>query len=413
MGKRTEAGGCGSGCGCNDGAPDPDQIETFGPPPATSGPEWEAWADEVLATADADTDLGKDLARDAFRVASGELSKAAFHDRHESAVLKEFGVDERPTRAATRDGGDGRDPDGDPIPRIPDPDDGIDRRSMLKAGGLTAGFLALGTGADAVMRATGGGRPSIAAAEGGEEVQLGMAIDMERCIACLLCMEGCKSENNTSEGANWMHVFRFSEDDDDDMDGSMPRPCQHCSEPSCTYVCPTQARFKRDDDGIVLTDYDLCIGCRYCEVGCPYGVNYFEWGEPTEEAGGFGFSVEDRNDQPVAGNNPEGVMGKCTFCVHRQDDATQRGTTACADDCPVDAIHFGDMHDRDSDPRSYMREKEGESRFKLLDDLGNEPNVVYLGEKPSKDAEPIDGPFTYEDLGMEKLGEHAGRGEQP
>ena len=379
--------------------------------------DWEARAREKLGDVDYDTDLGVEISRDAMRLARGELTREEFHDRHGEAVENEFGVDERPTKPEPPGPEDGRS-----LPGVPDVNGNspMSRRNLMKA----MGGIAAASGASAVATAATGGDIGSAAAAGGDEdagtgggdgetVQLGMAIDMDRCIACMMCAEACKEENNTDRGAHWMHVFRFEEDEyGDRREGYMPRPCQHCSEPSCTYVCPTQARFKRDEDGLVLTDYDTCIGCKYCEVACPYGVNFLGKGEPTEHSSGF-HGEQVSGDRSVGGPSPQGVMGKCTFCVHRQDDATQRGTTACADDCPVDAIHFGDMHDRDSDPRSYMREKEGESRFKLLDDLGNEPNVVYLGEKPSKDAEPIDGPFTYEDLGMEKLGEHAGRGEQP
>lgn len=241
------------------------------------------------------------------------------------------------------------------------------------------------------------------------DIQMGMVIDTERCIACLKCVEACKRENDTDRGTHWMHVFRYEDEEyGDTWEGQLPRPCQHCSEPSCTYVCPTQARHKRNEDGIVLTDYERCIGCKYCEVACPYGVNFLGKGEPTEKSPGFHGSENDQNGRAVGGSPPEGVMGKCTFCVHRQDDPATSGTTACADDCPVDAIHFGDMNDQDSKPREHLRQQRDKSRFKLLENLGNEPNVVYLGDQPSKDARPVDGPYTYEELGMETLADQGG-----
>ncbi|MEF8827963.1 MAG: 4Fe-4S dicluster domain-containing protein [Haloarcula sp.] len=266
--------------------------------------------------------------------------------------------------------------------------------------------------------------------------QLGMAIDLERCYGCRACMEACKVENSTPRGAFWMHVFRFEEGEaPDTKQYNMPRPCQHCSEPSCASACPTSARFKRDEDGIVLTDYDRCIGCRYCEIGCPYGVNYAQFQHPDESQYGYGHGGSDGNDtvgsgsladalgdgnaddgkppwhDPIhdqdvgprgakmSGPQPEGVMSKCTFCVHRQDDdeRDEAGTTACAQTCPVDAIKFGDMDDPDSEPRQHLRKKSSSSTFKLLEDRGTEPNVVYIGEEPGDDTRAIEGAETFKD----------------
>jgi Fe-S-cluster-containing dehydrogenase component len=267
--------------------------------------------------------------------------------------------------------------------------------------------------------------------------QLGMVIDLERCYGCRACMEACKVENSTPRGAFWMHVFRYEEGEYPDTDQRfMPRPCQHCSEPSCASVCPTNARFKREDDGIVLTDYDRCIGCRYCEIGCPYGVNYAQFRPPEKAQYGYGSEGSDgddmygsgstdeelgeqnpgegrppwydpTHDEPVeprgnrmSGPQPEGVMSKCTFCVHRQDDPDipdQGGTTACQQTCPVDAIKFGDMDDPDSDPRQHLQEKGASSSFKLLEDRGTEPNIVYIGDEPSNDARPIESAETFKD----------------
>ncbi len=266
--------------------------------------------------------------------------------------------------------------------------------------------------------------------------QLGMAIDLERCYGCRACMEACKVENSTPRGAFWMHVFRYEEGEYPDTDQRfMPRPCQHCSEPSCAAACPTSARFKREEDGIVLTDYDRCIGCRYCEIGCPYGVNYAQFQHADEAQYGYGDEgsigddlfgsgsladqlgeeapdggrppwhdpVHDQGVEPrgthMSGPQPEGVMSKCTFCVHRQDsdDPAEQGTTACAQTCPVDAIKVGDMDDPESEPRQHLKKKGGASTFKLLEDRGTEPNVVYIGDEPSDDAREIEGADTFKD----------------
>ncbi|MEE9601168.1 MAG: 4Fe-4S dicluster domain-containing protein, partial [Thermoplasmata archaeon] len=108
-----------------------------------------------------------------------------------------------------------------------------------------------------------------------------MAIDLDRCTGCRACMEACKVENNTPQSIFWMYVFRFEEGRYPDTQmWFMPRPCMHCDNAPCVKVCPVGARYKRED-GLVATDWERCIGCRYCEVACPYGVNYFNWKEPS------------------------------------------------------------------------------------------------------------------------------------
>lgn len=213
-----------------------------------------------------------------------------------------------------------------------------------------------------------------------------------------------------------MFVSRYEEGDYPDVDQSfMPTPCQHCSDPSCTSVCPTGARFKRDKDGIVLTDYDKCIGCRYCEVACPYGVNYLQWRSPEE---GQYIDPSEVDDDSVTsqdgelsipwqnpdhdgssftgGQQPTGVMGKCTLCAHRFDNG--KDTTACEEACPADAIIVGDMDDPDSEPNKHLRKKSGSNQFNPLDDQGTDPNVKYIGKEPSKDARPVEGPDTFKDV---------------
>ncbi len=110
----------------------------------------------------------------------------------------------------------------------------------------------------------------------------GMVIDLARCMGCTACMEACKVENNTTQGIFWMYVFRLETGEYPKSNWLfMPRPCMHCDNAPCVKVCPTGARFK-SDQGMTLTDFERCIGCRYCEVACPYGVNYFNWKKPAE-----------------------------------------------------------------------------------------------------------------------------------
>ena len=379
--------------------------------------EWEADAEERLATVDYDTELGKELGRDAQRMAAGELSAEEFHERYHGEVLEEFGVDHRgdispedvedDVSDGPAGGGDGGGGGGGSVPGIPGDDD-PSRRSVLKTAGAL-GTAAVGASAgQGFIRNVYGQDEEEDEEEAEEDLQWGMAINQNNCIACLNCVEACNEENNNTPDALWMFVHRYVEDDYTEQEEYLTRPCQHCSDAPCTAACPVVSRHTRDEDGIVLTDYDTCIGCRYCEVACPYGVNYLQWAEPHEVEEferRFGikdiFQQETKDGVRAAGNPDQGVMGKCTFCVHRQDSDREElvGTTACEDVCPTDAIHFGNLEDPESAPREHLSDlEEYESTFKLLEDHGTEPNIIYVGNEPSPDATPVEGPRTVEDM---------------
>lgn len=238
-------------------------------------------------------------------------------------------------------------------------------------------------------------------------VRYGYVIDLERCMGCRACVEACKVENNTGQGIFWMHVFRFEEGSYPNVNYLfMPRPCMHCDNAPCVSVCPTGARYKRED-GFVLTDYDTCIGCRYCEVACPYGVNFFNWELPernqyydwlgAEGSGKYGLG----NVKEVVGGaippykNPDleklygkeqrltaggghriGLIEKCTWCVHRVEKGLE---PACVTTCPVSALLFGDLDNPDS---KVSRALAQERSFRLLEELGTKPRVYYIGGTP-------------------------------
>jgi len=226
----------------------------------------------------------------------------------------------------------------------------------------------------------------------------GMVIDLDRCTGCRACMEACKVENNTPQANFWMHVFRFEEGEYPNTHvWFMPRPCMHCDNAPCVKVCPVGARFKRDD-GLVDTDTDRCIGCRYCEVACPYGVNYFNWKSPNK-AYYLDWSDADlkkitNGDSPpydnpdldgaygkerrrtAGGGQAKGVIEKCTFCVQRVEKELK---PACVTTCPVFALHFGDLDDPNSEVSKLLQKK---PHFRLLEETGTKPRVFYLGGHP-------------------------------
>ncbi|RZV08215.1 molybdopterin-containing oxidoreductase family iron-sulfur binding subunit [Natrinema hispanicum] len=352
------------------------------------GNEWEGELESMLDDTEYDSQLGMDMARDAMRVTEGELSEAEFHEKYHDDVMEEFGEDERPTKEAYEKA---QEEAKGTFSRMVDKFDGDGeqtRREAMKKMGV--GAAAVGVGAWGTVD----DGPEASVAEGGHgggtethehpDTQWGMTIDLERCDGCLTCMTACQQENDLDAGVNWMYVMAWEDRNHSSPDGGqglvdsgaytdfnmgsdfnmLVRPCQHCTDAPCEKVCPTTARHTRDKDGIVLTDYDVCIGCRYCQVACPYGVNYFQWEDPSveyedidglenpEDPDEITHAEYEHGTRWVDSRAPRGVMSKCTFCPTMQDGKQgdeQVGTTACESACPPNAIQFGDVNDEKSD----------------------------------------------------------------
>ena len=269
---------------------------------------------------------------------------------------------------------------------------------LLTRRGLVERLLGVGAGALATALAAGGSVSSLATApparaavpQGGistrRKFRYGMVVDTRRCVGCRACVVACKAENKTPPGVSYTVVVdeavanRF-----DDKPIFMTKPCFHCENPPCVDVCPVSATFKRERDGIVVIDYDRCIGCRYCITGCPYGARTFDFGEnyPSIADGTLYAQVpspEYRQFRKRTDGSPVGNVRKCTFCLHLQDadgryDRAAGRWPACAKTCTGHAIFFGDFNDPDSEVSKLVRERQP---VRLKEELGTEPNVHYL-----------------------------------
>ncbi|APX95970.1 4Fe-4S ferredoxin N-terminal domain-containing protein [Natronorubrum daqingense] len=364
------------------------------------GQEWETELEGMLDDTEYDSDLGMQMAQDAMRVTKGELSEAEFHEMYHDDVMDEFGVDDRPTEeayeAAQEEGKGG-------VARMLSAfdDDGEEgRRDVMKKMGVGAAAVGLGAWGtvDDSEPSLGISQEGDDAGGDGDDVQMGMTIDLEQCDGCLSCMSACAEENNLDQGVNWMYVLEYDEPEGtpDTSNNLLVRPCQHCTDAPCEKVCPTTARHTRDSDGLVLTDYDVCIGCRYCQVACPYGVNYFQWNEPDISTDEIAEDHEDMDsdhmtseDRWVDSRAPRGTMSKCTMCPTRQDGGMgdeMVGTTACEETCPQDAIHFGNMNDETSDPQIYA---DNPSRGRTLTDFA--PDEADVEEELEELEDALDG----------------------
>jgi molybdopterin-containing oxidoreductase family iron-sulfur binding subunit len=214
-------------------------------------------------------------------------------------------------------------------------------------------------------------------------VLFGYAFNVTRCEGYMECVAACVKENNLDRKSNTQYIRIFEmehgqmspEVGDSKYFHQVPVEdhfymgvqCFHCNDAPCVKACPVKATWQ-EPDGIVVVDYDWCIGCRYCIAACPYYGRRFNWNEPVVP------KDEMTKKQHYLGNRmrSRGQMEKCTFCIQRSRAGR---LPACVEACPTGARVFGNLLDPDSEIRFVLKNKKV---YRWKEDLGTDPKFWYF-----------------------------------
>lgn len=174
-----------------------------------------------------------------------------------------------------------------------------------------------------------------------------LIIDTTKCTGCQACVEACRIRNNLPEGQSYIHGRVM---DGEEQSRYLMVQCQHCADPPCATVCPTDATYVRED-GVVLVDEKLCVGCKYCIYACPYDARIYD--------------------------AERGVADKCWLCL---DWVLGGGEPACVQACIPGARIFGRLDDPDSEVRQLIESGRAKP---LRPEFGTSPAVLrYIIEDP-------------------------------
>lgn len=155
------------------------------------------------------------------------------------------------------------------------------------------------------------------------KMQYGFFIDSSKCTGCKTCQVSCKDEKDNSLGVHFRRVYEYGGGtwqqvagiwQNDTFTYYLSIACNHCDEPTCVQGCPTGAMHKRKQDGLVVVNQDVCIGCRYCEMRCPYGAPQYD--------------------------HQKRVMSKCDGCYERVAEGLK---PVCVESCPQHALDFDEI----------------------------------------------------------------------
>jgi Fe-S-cluster-containing dehydrogenase component len=260
------------------------------------------------------------------------------------------------------------------------------RRRFLKELGSVA--MSAGCGLPLLDSARWLARPAAVPAA---PTQWAMVIDLAKCSredVQRACTEACRREHNVpsipdpAEHIDWIWSEHYEHVFPDEVHAHMAEDvrqipvlvlCNHCTDPPCVKVCPTQATWKRESDGIVMMDMHRCIGCRYCMAACPYGSRSFNWRDPRP------YVERDAQGKPASDypTRTTGVVEKCTFCAERIRTGRQPACVEAANQVTggEGALTFGDVTDPDSDVSRLLRD---ENTICRKIGLGTGPNVYYI-----------------------------------
>jgi len=187
-------------------------------------------------------------------------------------------------------------------------------------------------------------------------MQYGFYIDQTRCTGCFTCVVACRDWHDVPAGpASWIRVKTIEKGQYPDLFVVfLPITCYHCRKPACIPACPASAITKRDEDGIVILDREICLGasCHLCLEACPYGA-------------------------PQFGSEKDAKMQKCDLCMDR---LTEGKKPICVEACPTWALDAG--------PLDELRAKYGDVKnaegFVYSRDLA--PSVTF---KPKQDTKGL------------------------